>query len=93
MSPIIIEHVAVADLPRAWQAKLDAAPATRVTVRIEEETNPQADVALANNPLFGMWRDHEDMQDVAGHVRKLRAPRTLNELPDDDERAIKKNAD
>ena len=25
--------------------------------------------------LFGMWRDREDMADVEGYLRKLRAPR------------------
>jgi post-segregation antitoxin (ccd killing protein) len=25
--------------------------------------------------LFGMWRDREDMADVEGYIRKLRAPR------------------
>ena len=34
-----------------------------------------ADEKATDNPLFGMWRDHEDMADVAGYVRKLRAPR------------------
>jgi hypothetical protein len=74
---VIIEHVPVADLPSAWQEKLHAAPATRVTVRIEEEASPQAVNALSDNPLFGMWRDREDMQDVAAHARKLRSPRNL----------------
>jgi hypothetical protein len=77
MNTIIIEHVPVADLPSAWQEKLHAASATRVTVRIEEETSPQAVSALSDNPLFGMWRDRDDMQDVAAHVRKLRSPRDL----------------
>ncbi len=81
MNTVIIEHVPVTDLPSAWQEKLRAAPATRVTVRIEEETSPQAASALADNPLFGIWRDREDMQDVAAHVRKLRSPR---DLADDD---------
>ena len=31
--------------------------------------------AFADDPLFGMWRDREDMADVAGYVRKLRASR------------------
>ena len=42
-------------------------------MRIEQE--PQAAADFADDPLFGMWRDREDMADVAGHVRKLRASR------------------
>ena len=44
-----------------------------MTVRIEEE--PLVAEAFADDPLFGMWRDREDMADVAGYVRKLRASR------------------
>lgn len=76
MSAIVIEHVPVADLPAAWRAKLVQAGAT-VTVRIEEEfaSDIPAATAEADDPLFGMWRKREDMVDVAGYVRKLRAPR------------------
>ena len=46
-------------------------------VRNEEE--PQTVQAqaedFANDPLFGMRLDREDMTDVAGYVRKLRASR------------------
>ena len=27
------------------------------------------------NPLFGMWRDREDLADVEGYIRRIRAPR------------------
>jgi hypothetical protein len=57
-----------------------------VTVRIEqeeaqEELGTPADKAQAAlkavmaNPMFGMWANREDMADVAGYVRALRAPR------------------
>ncbi len=28
-----------------------------------------------DDPAFGIWRDREDMADLAAYVRKLRAPR------------------
>lgn len=78
MNAIVIEHVKLADLPEPWRAKLAARRDVRVTVRIEEE-NEAADVqgaaAFADDPLFGMWRDREDMADVAGYIRRIRAPR------------------
>jgi hypothetical protein len=82
MNAVIFEHVPVADLPQAWRDKLghglvDAADA-RVTVRIEAEgstAEAQAAAAFADDPLFGMWRDRDDMADVAGYVRRIRAPR------------------
>ena len=78
MSAVIIEHVNVADLPETWRAKLPSPNAARVTVRIKEEDATQTAVGeadLAIDLLFGMWRDREDMVDVEGYVRELRAPR------------------
>ena len=49
-----------------------------MTVRIEEEAGEKADakkIEEADDLLFGMWRDREDMADVDAYVRKLRAPR------------------
>lgn len=77
MSAIVIEHVKVGDLPEDWRERLHAAADARVTVRIEEEVQaPQpATNEETDNPLFGMWRDREDMADVEAYVRRLRAPR------------------
>jgi hypothetical protein len=43
----------------------------------EEEPQPTQAQAedFAHDPLLGMWRDREDMADVAGYVHKLRASR------------------
>ena len=81
MNAVVFEHVPVADLPEEWRAKLARSGDTLVTVRIEEEPRNQAAQEqetgneFADNPLFGMWRDREDMADVAAYVRKLRASR------------------
>ena len=76
MGAIVIEHVKVGDLPEDWRERLHAAADARVTVRIEEEAQAsQATKEETDNPLFGMWRDREDMADVEAYVRKLRAPR------------------
>jgi len=76
MSAIVIEHVKVGDLPEDWRERLHAAADARVTVRIEEEAQTsQTTKEETDNPLFGMWRDREDMADVEAYVRKLRAPR------------------
>jgi hypothetical protein len=77
MNAVVIEHVPVAELPEKWRAKLTQAGGTTVTVRIEEEAQaPQGQAEdFADDPLFGMWRDRDDMTDVAGFVRKLRASR------------------
>lgn len=78
MNAIVIEHVKVSELPEAWREKLAGAGDTRVTVRIEQELAAGKDEATkedADDPLFGMWRNREDMADVEAYVRKLRASR------------------
>ena len=79
MNTVVIEHVALNDLPAAWRAQLHVARNTRLTVRIDEEAEEQvaqaAPVAPTNNPLFGMWQDREDTRDVAAYARGLRTPR------------------
>lgn len=77
MNAIVIEHVPVAELPAAWREKLMEAKSAHVTVRIEAETPTVAttQAALAADPAFGMWRDRDDMVDVAAYMRELRAPR------------------
>ncbi len=73
MNTLVIEHVAIDDLPAAWRAKMQGSVSQSVTVRIEEE--PEQQNELTENPMFGMWQDRTEMADVAGYVAKLRAPR------------------
>lgn len=51
-----------------------------MTVRFEAEYQDSAK-ACADDPLFGMSRDREDMADVAGYVRGIRADRFSNTTP------------
>lgn len=80
MNAIVFEHVPVAELPPAWRAKLAKVPGATVTVRIEAEDQDSAK-ACADDPLFGMWRDRQDMADVAGYVRGIRADRFSDTTP------------
>jgi hypothetical protein len=77
MNAVVIENVPVADLPQAWRDKLGQAADARVTVRIEAESAAQTQgvIAVADDGLFGMWRDREDMADVAAYIRSIRSPR------------------
>lgn len=77
MNTIVIEHVPVAELPAAWRAKLAESTDKHVTVRIDEESPADAPTVefVTDDPAFGIWRDREDMADVAAYVRKLRDPR------------------
>jgi hypothetical protein len=44
----------------------------------------QQTAAFADDPLFGMWRDREDMADVSAYIRGMRASRfNRDDSPDD----------
>ncbi len=76
MNAIVIEHVPVDELPEKWREKIPGAANALVTVRIEAETQAMpAETFESDDPLFGMWRDREDMKDVAGYIRSIRASR------------------
>jgi hypothetical protein len=79
MNPVVIKHVPVAELPAQWRAQLTPTGSGLVTVRIEAETDAprQTDASgtATDDPLFGMWRDREDMKDVEGYIRSIRASR------------------
>lgn len=81
MNAIVIEHVKITELPEAWQIKLAQVPGATVTVRIEAEFQEavQTEQLLADDPLFGMWRDREDMANVADYIRSIRAARFSND--------------
>ena len=76
MNAVVFEHVPVAELPEKWREKLARAGDALVTVRIEEEVQAApAEEFTTDDPAFGIWRDREDMADVAAYVRKIRQPR------------------
>jgi len=76
MNAVVFEHVPVAELPEKWRAKLPQAGSATVTVRIEEEAHAApAEEFTTDDPAFGIWRDREDMADVAAYVHKIRQPR------------------
>lgn len=78
MDAVVIQHVDVSELPERWRARLPASIGTQVTIRIEEEPESTATtrpVDEAVEMLFGLWTDREDISDVQGYLRKLRAPR------------------
>ena len=76
MNAVVFEHAPVAELPAAWRAKLAKSGGALVTVRIEEEAQVAlAEAFVTDDPAFGIWRDREDMADVAAYVRKIRQPR------------------
>jgi hypothetical protein len=41
----------------------------------EYRNSSQSTKKRSEQPLIGMWRDREDMQDVESYVRQLRKPR------------------
>jgi hypothetical protein len=75
MTTVVIEHVALNELPAAWRARFPVSSRAHVTVCIEEEPGGDSVTPFAQNPLFGLWKDRDDLADVQAYARQLRAPR------------------
>lgn len=75
MTTLVLEHIPASELPAAWRAKLRVKPTARVRVRIEPEqaSAPLAATQPTANPLFGLWRNRDELGDVGAYVRELRA--------------------
>jgi len=73
MNAVVFEHVKVAELPEDWRRQLAIPADACVTVHIEAEADAAA--ASSDDPLFGMWRDRQDMADVSAYIRGIRASR------------------
>ena len=80
MNAVVFEHVKVAELPEDWRRQLAIPADARVTVRIEAEADS---AASGDDPLFGMWRDRQDMADVGAYIRRIRASRFNRDDSDD----------
>jgi hypothetical protein len=79
---VVFEHVRVAELPENWRRQLAIPADARVTVRIGAEAEAAA-AASSDDPLFGMWRDRQDMADVSAYIRGIRASRFNRDDSDD----------
>jgi hypothetical protein len=77
MTTLVIEHFKVSELPAQWAQHLNAQPGQTVTVRIETEAPASADTTsfVTADPAFGIWRDRDEVADVAAFAGRLRAPR------------------
>jgi len=74
MSHLILEHLTRNELPIEWSKQLPAGDTFSVMIVPERFTPPSNTQKLeaAHTPLFGIWRDCEESQDVDSYVRQLR---------------------
>jgi len=72
MLSIVIEHVTLNELPEKWRARFPVDADARVTVRIEEESSSSVIASPEENPLFGIWKDRDDMANVDEYMEQRR---------------------
>lgn len=69
---------------RRWLRELELQANQNVALKIivRESAQPSATRKIkrkfSETALCGLWKDHDDMNDVAGYVRNLRKPRQFN---------------
>ena len=79
MEKMILEHIHKREIPAKWAELLkDVMSSTyRITIEPEFDAIPKASAKKSwrDMPMFGMWKDRDDMNDPANYIRELRKPR------------------
>ena len=81
MGKMILEHISKQDIPAKWVKLLDDSLPSTYRITIEPENKPSLTSEAKNKkswadmPMFGMWKDKDDLNNPADYVRQLRRPR------------------
>jgi hypothetical protein len=79
--PSVDRHFDSVEQVRTWLSTLKLRCDEHVTVTVtsdEECAGPgvrASKVRFSETPLFGLWKDRDDLPDVGRYVRQLRRPR------------------
>ncbi len=74
-SPLILKHLTNHDLPIEWTKQLPLGHQFSVIIMIEKTVQLKTQAISTDTPLFGIWRDYDDAQNVGTYVRHLRRNR------------------
>ena len=78
---MILEHIDRQEIPVKWARLLEGIMSSTYRITIEPESTfndiSKTDVKKSwkDMPMFGMWKDRDDMSDPVNYVRQLRKPR------------------
>lgn len=78
---MVLEHISKQDIPAKWLKLLDDNLPSTYRITIEPENKPNLATKIKNKkswadmPMFGMWKDKDDINDPADYVRQLRRSR------------------
>ena len=78
---MILEHIEIREIPVKWAKLLKGIMSSTYRITIEPESTfneiSKTDVKKSwkDMPMFGMWKDRDDMSDPVNYVRQLRKPR------------------
>ncbi len=81
MDKMILEHVNIQDIPSKWSKLLKNLVSTSYKITIEAESkadkfkNSKNKKSWKNAPMFGMWKDRDDMSEPVDYLNKIRKPR------------------
>ncbi len=79
MEKMILEHIHKREIPAKWAKLLkDVMSSTyRITIEPEFDDIPKANTKKSwkDTPMFGMWKDRDDMNDPVNYIKQLRKPR------------------
>jgi hypothetical protein len=79
MDKIVFAHVKASELPEQWSKSIKAKRNETFTVTLAPERSTKAKRKVdRGNPLFGIWADRTDLNDVGAYIRRLRKVRAVS---------------
>jgi len=78
---MVLEHISKQDIPAKWLKLLDDNLPSTYRITIEPENKPKLATKIKNKkswadmPMFGMWKDKDDINNPADYVKQLRRSR------------------
>jgi len=82
MEKMILEHVNIDDIPVKWKKLLKDFISSSYKITIESEPKLSKTTTSSNRhkswkdmPMFGMWKDRDDISSPVDYVNQIRKPR------------------
>lgn len=75
MNALVLHHLKAEELPIEWAKQLPIGQRFTITITAEKPQADENEILENAPPLFGIWQDRSETQDVEAYMHQLRQGR------------------